>query len=234
MPLAGEFAGFVSLQAGQRALDVGCGTGALTSELVARLGADAVSAVDPSPAFTDATRSRHPTIDIHLASAERLPFGDAVFDVCLGQLVVHFMADPVGGLGEMRRVTRGGGIVGACVWDFGGGHSPLQVFWEAARDLDPEVDDESERAGTRAGQLAALFTDAGIVDVEEGLLEIEVEHSGFEEWWQPFRLGIGPAGAYVQALSEEHRAELEESCRRVLGTAPFTVIGRAWAVRGRA
>ena len=105
-----------AVEAGQRALDVGCGPGALTGEL-GRLGADGVTAVDPSESFVAAVRERQPGVRVEHASAEELPFGGGEFDVALAQLVVHFMADPVQGLREMARVTRPGGVVAACVWD---------------------------------------------------------------------------------------------------------------------
>src|SRR4051812_32261226 len=136
MPLAPLMADFAGVVPRQRVVDVGCGPGALTSELVRRAGADSVSAVDPSEPFVAAAKERHPGVDVRLASAEQLPFGDDEFDVSLAQLVVHFMADPVKGLGEMRRVTRPGGVVAACVWDHAGGTGPLSPFWEAAHELD--------------------------------------------------------------------------------------------------
>jgi SAM-dependent methyltransferase len=145
VPLAPKLADFADVAAGQRVLDVGCGPGALTTELVDRVGADAVAAVDPTEAFVEAARERHPGVDIRVARAEQLPFADASFDAALAQLVVHFMADPVGGLRDMARVTREEGVVAACVWDHAGGQGALSVFWEAARELDPDVVDETSR-----------------------------------------------------------------------------------------
>src|SRR6185437_10397716 len=123
-------------QGGRRVLDVGCGPGALTAELVRRLGPDSVNAIDPSESFVTAARQRLPEVDIRLASAEQLRFEDGTFDVAMAQLVVQFMNDPVAGLREMARVTRPGGVVAACVWDRGGGRSPLSLFWQAVADLD--------------------------------------------------------------------------------------------------
>ena len=132
--LAPLFADFAGVQGGQRALDVGCGPGALTGVLVDRLGAEAVTAVDPSESFVAAVRDRYPDVDVGRAPAEDLPFGDEEFDLALAQLVVHFMADPVAGLREMARV---GGSVTACVWDHGSaGKGPLSVFWEAVHETD--------------------------------------------------------------------------------------------------
>ena len=131
---------------GQSALDVDCGPGALTSGRVARLGAQAVCAVDPSGPFVAASRQRHPGVDVRQAGAEQLPFDDRRFDVALAQLVVHFMADPVA-LSEMRRVVRVNGVVAACVWDHAAGRSPVADFWRVAVSVDPTV---QRRHGARA------------------------------------------------------------------------------------
>lgn len=227
-PLAGLFAGWAGVAAGQRALDVGCGPGALTAELVSRLGADAVCAVEPSASFAAAARERLPGVTISRSAAERLPFGDRMFDVVLAQLVVHFMADPVAGLREMGRVGRPGAVAAACVWDHAGGRGPLAVFWRAARDLDPAVRDESGLAGVREGHLAELFARAGLGDARAGLLTVRVRHSSFEQWWEPFTLGVGPAGSYVTSLPEGHRTALRERCRSLLAAGPFEVRASAW------
>jgi SAM-dependent methyltransferase len=232
--LSPQVADLAGVRGGQRVLDVGCGPGALTAELVARLGPIAVSAVDPSESFVAAARARNRAVDVRLASAERLPFEDDAFDAALAQLVVHFMSDPVAGLAEMARVTRPGGVVAASVWDHAGGQGPLSVFWDAARELDPDVDDESQLAGTREGHLAELFDAAGLHDIQQAVLTADLEHSSFEEWWQPFILGVGPAGSFAASLDVEGQAELRERCRSRLPPAPFVVTARAWAARGRA
>ncbi|HWN22063.1 MAG TPA: methyltransferase domain-containing protein [Gaiellaceae bacterium] len=233
-PLAPELADFAGVQPGQRALDVGCGPGALTSELVARLGAEAVAAVDPSESFVAAARERHADVDVRRASAEGLPFADDEFDVTLAQLVVHFMTDPVAGLREMARVTRPGGVVAACVWDHAGGRGPLSLYWTAVRQLDPGAPDESGLAGAREGDLTELFGKAGLDEVVDADLAVQVEHSSFEGWWEPFTLGVGPAGGYVTGLDPVRRQELEERCRQLAPPAPFTLDAHAWATRGRA
>ncbi|MFN8638090.1 MAG: class I SAM-dependent methyltransferase [Dehalococcoidia bacterium] len=195
--LAPPFADFAGVEAGEgrhRVLDVGCGPGALTAELARRLGAASVSAIDPTPDFVHATRNRLPGVDVRDASAEDLPFPDATFDVAMAQLVVHFMLDPVAGLGEMARVTRPGGVVAACVWDYGGARGPLGPFWEAARALDPDVDQESDRAGAREGALAALFAAANLEAVEAVAIPVTCEFASFDAWWHPFTLRVGPAG----------------------------------------
>ena len=227
--LAPQLADFAGVQAGQRVLDVGSGPGALTTELVARLGASAVAAVDPSATFVEALRERLPDVESARAPAEALPFGDGVFDAALAQLVVHFMSDPVAGLREMARVTRPGGVVAACVWDHAGERSPLAVFWRAARELDPDVRDESALAGAREGALAKLLREAGLTDVTVAEHEASFERANFEAWWEPFTLGVGPAGAYATSLAEDARAQLRERCRALLPDARPAV---AWAARG--
>jgi SAM-dependent methyltransferase len=232
VPLAPAFADFAGVSAGQRALDVGCGPGALTTELVGRLGTDAVTAVDPSEPFVAAARERHPGVTVEQASAEQLPFEDDAFDTALAQLVVHFMADPVGGLREMTRVTRAQGVVAASVWDHGGGRGPLSPYWSAVHEVDPDAADESRLAGAREGHLSELFAAAGLREIDEQPLEVHAEHPTFEDWWEPFELGVGPAGAYVAGLDPGARAELRERCRARLPDAPFVLTARAWSARG--
>ena len=230
--LATEFADFAGVSAGQHLLDVGCGPGALTAELVRRFEPSAITAVDPSEKFVAAVRERLPGVTVQTATAEALPFPDNGFDAALAQLVVHFMADPVAGLAEMARVVRPGGVVAACVWDHAGGTGPLSIFWQAAQELDPNIDDESELAGARRGHLSELLRHAGVRDVEEARITTAVEHETFEDWWQPYTLGVGPAGAYTTGLDARDRAELRERCRQLHPRPPFTVHASAWAARG--
>jgi SAM-dependent methyltransferase len=230
-PLFAEFAG---VGAGVRAIDVGCGPGALTAELAIRCGAANVAALDPSAAFVEAARERNRDVDVRQAPAEEIPFGDDAFDFALAQLVVHFMTDPVAGLREMARVTRPGGVVAACVWDYFGGTSPLSAFWRALEQFDPAAENESHLAGAREGHLGELFREAKIADVLESSLSVGVEFETFEEWWAPYELGVGPAGAYVAGLDDARRDVLRELCRAGTPTAPFTITGKAWAARGSA
>jgi SAM-dependent methyltransferase len=231
--LAPRLADFAGISGGQRVLDVGCGPGALTAELVRRLGPAAVSAVDPSELFVAAARERNPGVSVDRATAEQLPFPDAAFDATLAQLVVHFMAEPIAGLGEMARVTHEDGVVAACVWDHAGGRGPLSLFWAAARELDPEIEDESGLAGSREGHLGELFEAAGLREIEETALSLRVEHASFEEWWEPYTLGVGPAGAHAARLEPDRLARLRERCRQKLPEAPFALDAVAWAARGK-
>ena len=231
-PLSPQLADLAGIAAGQRVLDVGCGTGALTAELVARVGAGNVAAVDPSAPFVAAIRERIPGVEVHQAGTDALPFADGAFDAVLAQLVVHFLADPVAGIREMARVARPGGVVAASVWDHAGGKGPLGVFWAAAHELDASVKDESVMPGTAEGHLAALFREAGLVDVAEAQVVARLEHTTFEAWWEPFTRGVGPAGQYVASLSPEAVAALRERCRERQPEPPFTVEAVAWAARG--
>ena len=233
-PLAPTFADFAAVVDGQRVLDVGCGPGALTAELVKRLGPTAVGAIDPSDSFVAAAQARHPAVDVRRAVAEQLPFEDRVFDAALAQLVVLFMDDPVAGLREMARVTRQEGVVAACVWDHEGGEGPLGLFWNAAHELDQDCEGESRLAGARKGHLAELFGAARLRMVEETTLSVTVEHLTFEAWWDPYTLGVGPAGSYIAALDANRQVQLREHCRAMLPPAPFTVTAKAWAARGLA
>jgi len=234
VPLSPQLADLASVTAGQHVLDVGCGPGALTSELVRRVGAGNVAAVDPSEPFVAAVAARNPGVTVRRAPAEDLPFADGRFDATLAQLVVHFMTDPVAGLTEMARVTRSGGVVAACVWDFAGQRAPLSDFWAAARELDPQVDDESRLAGVREGDLVELMDAAGLRDVSEATLIVRLEHPTFDAWWEPYLDGVGPAGSLVAGLSPQRQVELRERCRARLPDAPFVQTAVAWAARGLA
>jgi SAM-dependent methyltransferase len=230
--LTAQFVDFALVRSGRRVLDVGCGTGALTGALVERFGPGAVAAVDPSASFVATARERLPGVDVRQASADRLPFADGAFDAVLAQLVVHFMPDPVAGISEMRRATRADGVVAACVWDHGGRQGPLRLFWDAARELDPGVDDESHLPGTRQGHLEELFRAAGLRAIEGGALTIAVPHATFEAWWEPFTRGVGPAGAYLRRVDAALRDAIREAARARVATEPFTVSAVAWAARG--
>jgi SAM-dependent methyltransferase len=230
--LSPQLADLAGVAAGQRALDVGCGSGMLTAELVERLEARSVAAVDPSERFVEAVGARFPGVDVRRGAAEELPHGDGEFDAALAQLVIHFMRDPVAGLREMARVTRPGGAVAASVWDLAGGRAPLSPFWRAAVALDPNARGEMAVAGGREGHLEALFAEAGLEDVRGFEHAAVVEHPTFEDWWEPFTLGVGPAGSYLAGLDEERQAAVRERSRGELGDGPFSLPAIVWAVRG--
>ncbi len=230
--LAEELIAFAGVRPGARALDVGCGPGALAGELVALLGAEAVAAVDPSESFAGACRERLPGVRVEVAAAEDLPFEDGAFDAALCQLVVNFMRDAPKGVREMARVAGEGGVVAAAVWDYRGGMTMLRAFWDAALSMDPGAQDEGRhmRYGSRE-ELEALWTAAGLDDVATGKAEVRASYDGFEDLWAPFERGVGPAGAYTVAQPPERRAQLKEELHRRLGE-PEELTALAWLVRG--
>ena len=227
-PLAAVFAGFAGVGVGDKVLDVGCGTGALTAHLRST-GAD-VTAIDPSPPFIDAILKRVPEVDARLGTAEQLPYETATFDAALAQLVVHFMTDPVAGIRQMVRVTRPGGVIAACVWD--GATGALAPFWDAVHTIDRDAQDEALLSGASPGHLTQLFEEAGLHEIREDAITVDVVHPTFEECWEPYTFGVGPAGEYVQGLDGDARVRLESVARERLGDGPFTVTATAWAARG--
>lgn len=232
VPLGAEFITLLDPRPGMRALDVGAGTGAATAPLVEVLGAAAVSAVDPSAPFVAHLAERFPGVDVREAGAESLPFEDGAFDLSIAQLVVHFMTDPVAGIAEMARVTAAGGRVAASVWDFAGERAPLSLFYRVARSLDGKAIDESALAGTSAGDLTAVFGAAGLREVREGELTVNVPYASPEDWWQPYTLGAGPAGDYVAGLDPDRREALRRAAIEALGAGPGVVSATAWVAIG--
>ena len=220
---------------GMRVLDVGCGPGGLTDVLAERLGAENVAAIDPAPQFTAACRERHPGADVREGGAEALPWADDTFDGALACLVVAFMADAGQGLREMARVTRPGGVVAACMWDLDeGGMTMLKTFWSAARELDPAVKGERVRVGVSRGGIAERLRRAGLRDVEDGALEARADYTGFDDFWDPFTVAVGPAGAHLASLPADQQARMRELVRSRMPDGPFTLTARAWFARGTA
>ena len=235
--LARQLIELSGIGAGSTALDVGCGTGALTAELVAALGAGSVSAADPSEAFAAACRERLPEVDVRVAPAEALPFDDDAFDASFAQLVVPFMSDAVAGVTEMRRVTRSGGPITAAVWDYAEGMTLIRTFWDAAiavvADAARARDETNMRWGTPA-ELSELWTTVGLRDVETSAAVVSAGYESFDDLWWPLERGVGPAGAYVVSLGEEDRNAVKRQLRTLLraGDSPFQLTARAWVVVG--
>jgi ubiquinone/menaquinone biosynthesis C-methylase UbiE len=222
----------------QRALDVGCGPGALTGELAAVLGAGSVVAVDPSDSFVQACRARHPGVDVRSGAAEDLPVDDDAVDVVVSQMVVNFCTDADAALAEMRRAARGGGTVAGCVWDYAEGMELLRAFWDAAREVDPEAgaaqDEAVVMAYCREGELAALWTCAGLQDVVGGQLVVAAAYDDFDDLWDPLTTGVGPSGAFASGLDADGRDALRAALHRRLGAPerPFELSARAWFAKG--
>ena len=232
-PLAREFVAAVGINPGTRVLDVGCGTGALTTELARQVGAGRVAAVDPSEPSVAACAAAAPDADVRVSGAETLPFADATFDATLSQLVVNFMADAHAGVGEMRRVTRPGGTVAACTWDYGDGMMMLRVFWDAAVALDAAAPHEGRvMQYCTSGELERLWREVGLSDVETGELIVRRSYADYNDFWEPFTLGVGPGGSYCVSLDPLQREALRAECFRQLGSpsGPLDLTARAWFV----
>ena len=236
--LATALIGFAGVQPGMRVLDVGSGPGALTAALAERVGPVNVSAAEPSEPFAEACRARVPGVEVVVAGAEALPFPDSRFDATLSQLVVNFIPEAVAGVREMARVTRAGGIVASCVWDYGGGMTFLRAFWDAAREIDPDgggaADEASVMRWCAKGDLVELWKQCGLHDVRDGELVVTGAYGSFDDLWSPLPTGVGPAGAYTKSLDSERQTALHDALRRRLGVAegPFELTARAWAAAG--
>jgi len=236
--LAAALIEFAGIEPGMRALDVGCGPGALTAVLAERLGEANVRAADPSEPFAQACSTRLPGVEVVVAAAEALPFADNTFDVTLSQLVINFMSDPEAGVREMARVTRRDGVVASCVWDYAGEMTLLRAFWDAARDIEPEraaiADEGVVMRWCGDGELAELWRGAGLREVRFGQIVARASYKNFEDLWAPLTTGVAPSGAFTKSLDDEGRAALHDAYRSRLGVGeePFELTARAWAVAG--
>jgi len=239
--LAPALVDFAGVGDGDATLDVGAGTGALSRALGDATGDAPVAGVDASHEYVAeaVAGSRDPRLGFLVADARRLPFGDAGFDGALSLLAINFVPEPARAVAEMARVTRPGGVVAAAVWDYPDGMAMLRRFWDEATALDASVDPRDERHMPlcRPGELAALWREQGLGDVEETALVQELHFASFADYWEPFLLGQGPAGAHASGLAPAARDELAERLRRrLLGGGPdrgFELPARAWAVKGR-
>jgi SAM-dependent methyltransferase len=233
-PLGPEFARASGVERGQRVLDVGCGTGALTSVLADIVGADQVAGVDPSEPFVEQCRENVPGADVRVGPAEALPFDDGEFDGTLSQLVFHFVDDPGVSVREMARVTRPGGVVSACVWDMTGGMTMIGGYWAAVSEAGVPGRSEVERFGGKPGQLAGLWRDAGLHDVDDRSITVSSAYRDFDELWATFRAGVGPVGVHAESLEGDALEAVREAFRRNVGSpvGPFELTATAWFAAG--
>jgi len=232
---------FADVQDGDKVLDVGCGTGSLTSALLDSGPMVQVTGIDGSADFIAISRNRFKeggaTFD--QGDAQTLPYEDNRFDKCVSLLVMNFIPDAGRAVREMKRVTRTDGVVAAAVWDYGGGMEMLRHLWDAAAGMDDEAagKHEGNMPLCRKGELAALWKDCGLSDVTETGLTIQMNFTSFEDYWAPFLTGIGPSGSYVIGMDARSQADLKSRLLQKLANgdddAPIRLEARAWAVKGR-
>lgn len=237
-PLLVDFAGIPDQG---RVLDIGSGTGSLSMEIAARKAGPHVTGIDPSGEYTAYAMRRNTfpgRIDFQVGDAQDMRFEDATFAACLSLLVFNFIPSPAKALREARRVVNPGGAVAAAVWDYGGRMLMLRAFWDEAVKLDKAAGrlDEKHMPLCRARELSELWTLGGLQDVNEQALDFSMTFSSFADYWDPFLLGQGPAGAYVRGLDDGRLRALRSALRRRLSPSsesdPFTLPARVWAVRG--
>jgi len=224
------FAEFAGLPEGARVADIGAGTGALSSELVAR--GLRVAAADPSPQFVAALSERLPAVEAHVAPAEELPWEDESFDASLAQLVVAFMKDAPAGVREMRRIVKPGGTVAVCMWDRQG-MEMLAAVLRTQQALASDTPTAEMRVMYRTREeIESLFGD-GFDDVHTEMLETDGAYTGFDEFWSALCGGAGPAGVWVASLGEAQREAARAELYRQVGepSGPFTLRATAWATR---
>ena len=232
------FLSWLNIPAGRRWLDVGCGTGALCAAIVDRCLPSSVAGVEPSEGFLETAKENLAgRAVLHQGSATAIPLGDASVDVVVSGLVLNFVADPRAALAEMARVTDKGGTIAAYVWDYAGKMELMRFFWDAAVELDAnaaKMDEGIRFPLCRPEALEKLFTDAGLQEVEVKPIDIPTSFADFDDYWQPFLGGQGPAPAYTMSLDEMARARLRDRIRERLPTAAngsISLVARAWATR---
>ena len=238
--IAPRFVDWLGAPAGSDWLEVGCGTGALTAAIVAHCGPKSVVSIDPSAAFLAQARANVPDqrVDFHVGDAQALQIGAGSKDVVVSGLVLNFVPDRAKALSEMKRVARPGGTIGFYVWDYpGGGVAFMGAFWNAAVALDPKAADLTEDKRfpfcTPDG-LRQLANGAGLAPVELEAIEVPTVFRDFDDFWDPFTLGAGPAPGYCASLVPSARERLRRKLAETLprqqdGTIHLSA--RAWAIK---
>jgi SAM-dependent methyltransferase len=236
--VAPAFVRWLSVPPNRRWLDVGCGTGALCAAIVEHGSPASVTGVEPSEGFLDtAKKMLEGRCAFYSGNATDIPLQDASVDAVVSGLVLNFVNDQPAALKEMIRVTVDGGTVGAYVWDYAGKMELMRYFWDAAISLEPEarrLDEGARFPLCRPEALADLFTRAGLKKIEVTAIDIPTPFTSFEDYWQPFLGGQGPAPAYGMSLDEADRARLREAIEERLPIQPdgsISLMARAWAVR---
>lgn len=239
--LAGrEFLKWLAPVPGIRWLDIGCGTGALSQSILQMTEPSVVKGIDLSDSFIQYCRDRipdqHASFDVGDALA--LPVETGAFDAAVSGLVLNFLPQAERALLEMKRVVRPGGMIAVYVWDYGGRMQLLRHFWNAAVALDPtayDLDEGRRFSNCKPGPLAEQFKKVGLFDVRAAPIDVQTEFKSFEDYWEPFLGGQGPAPSYTASLDTEQKAALRDRIRAGLTVAvdgTISLIARAWAVCG--
>jgi SAM-dependent methyltransferase len=227
--IAWHFVGWLGVPGGRRWLDVGCGTGALTSVVLAAAHPALAVGVDPSRGFL-AGRS-----GVVAGDAQALPLPSDRFDVVVSGLALNFVPRPEAAVAEFARVAAPGAMVASYVWDYAEGMQMMRHFWDAAEAVDPAAADLDEGRRFPICQekpLAEAWAGAGLGDVATRLIEVPTVFAGFDDFWRPFLGGQGAAPSYLATLPEEQRQEIRAVLRRRLGDRTIMLTAAAWAVRG--
>jgi ubiquinone/menaquinone biosynthesis C-methylase UbiE len=241
--LAPSFLHFAGVRDGQRVLDLGCGTGSLSRALVSFGATIRVTGVDPAAEYVSFARQAvpHTRAKFEVGSAEALAFPADTFDTALSLLVLQEFDDAGQAVREMARVTRNGGVVAACQWDFQHGMPMFSVFWEAAEAVAMEAVARRRQERVRPhpatiDELRVLWEACGLAHVTTATLELPMEFESFDDYWQPFLGGSTPTSRFAARLDGETGGALARALRNRL--APFERAGsfvlpaRAWAVKG--
>ncbi len=236
--VAPPFLDWLGVPPGKRWLDVGCGTGALAAAILDRCAPASVAGVEPSEGFLKTARENlGERAALKQGSATAIPLGDASVDVVVSGLVLNFVPDQRAALAEMARVTARGGTLAAYVWDYAGKMELMRYFWDAAVALDAgaaKLDEGPRFPICHPQALEQLFAGAGLQAVTAKPIDVPTKFTSFDDYWQPFLGGQGPAPAYCMLLAEDARARLRERLRARLPAAAdgsIALIARAWAVR---
>jgi SAM-dependent methyltransferase len=238
--IAPAFLDWLDVPDGVDWLEIGCGTGALSASILARCNPKSLISIDPSEGFV--TKARTDVSDgraeFQVGDAQALTVETASRDVIVSALVLNFVPDKEKALAEMKRVARSGATVGFYVWDYpGGGVEFLYAFWKAAIALDPNALDLTEDRRfpfcTPDG-LIDLAKGAGLESIDCTRIEVPTVFKDFQDYWDPFTLGAGPAPGYCMSLNPQARQRLKEKLHDSLprckdGSIPLKT--RAWAVR---